>query len=113
MKNKTKILLVFFLLSLFIFFIGLVDDVGDIMRYSAQFSILAVTLWFSREEIINFWYRFSVIFWILSATMIVSSGGGLFGVSGGRIMAMYILSGIYFLISLIFIIYKSIKLKGK
>jgi hypothetical protein len=113
MKNKIKIIIVFLSLLLFIYFAGLTDDTGDIIRYVGMFGILALVLWFSRTEIIKPWCVFSLVYWVLSIIMIFSSAGGSFGVSGGRIMAMYILSGAYFLISLILIIYKSIKLRGK
>ena len=113
MKNKIKIILVFAILFLFIYFARLADDTSDILRYVGMFGGLALVLWFSRTEITKVWSFFSVIYWVLSAVIILSSKGGAFGVSGGRVMAMYILSNAYFLLSLILITYKSIKLRGK
>ncbi len=113
MKNKLKIFSI--LLAIFLFGCAAVfsDDIGDIIRYGLKFLPVIILLFFSRNEVLGLWCKFSIAFFFLSALIVLSSSGGSFGSMGAKIMSVYLLSWVFLFLSLILITFKSISLRGK
>jgi preprotein translocase subunit SecG len=89
------------ILSIFFFFISVI-----------LFARLKSEAIFKSWKIFTYWWLPLSALFILSAP---SSGGGSIGIGGGidREIVTWWFAGLFFIISLILIIYKSIKLKGK
>jgi len=98
------------------------SDDASFIQAPAMFSVvlffLSLILLFLREEIFKSWKTFA-IWWIpLSALFILSapsSGGGSIGIGGGidREIVTWWFAGLFLIISLVLIIYKSIALRRK
>ncbi|MEK7520288.1 MAG: hypothetical protein AAB581_03555 [Patescibacteria group bacterium] len=85
--------------------------------FSIAIFTISIILYFLREEIFHSWARFTKWYLPLAAILIVfvaDSRGGLFiGFGGGfdREGMVWFTAGLFFIISLILIIYKSLKLR--
>jgi len=88
------------------------------VMFSVIFFFLSLVLLFLREEIFKTWKTFA-IWWIPLSVLFIfstpSSGGGSIGIGGSidREIVTWWFAGLFLIISLVLIIYKSIKLKGK
>jgi hypothetical protein len=95
------------------------DQFQALSLFSISLLPLLFLLIFTKEAVYLAWRKFALWFLPISALLIFSapeySGGGFIGMSYGftrEIMSMT-LAVLFFVISLILIIYKSIKLRGK
>jgi hypothetical protein len=113
MKNKLKILSIIMAM----FLLGYVAGIADETNMSGLWKILglvvspAVLLFFLKKEIISVWWYFSLVFLLISIFLIFGGNGG--GVLGGKVVITYLLSWLYFFLSLGLIVFKSISLRGK
>lgn len=121
----------FFFLALFFGWLDnkyelyLPDEIIEVIIQTFAFFPLALVfislpLLFLHEEIFQSWKKFAKIYLSISVAIILlfmfsSGGGGNFGLGGGMDAegATMFLSALFFIISLVIIITKSLKLRGK
>ncbi|MCG2690790.1 hypothetical protein L6249_01830 [Candidatus Parcubacteria bacterium] len=100
-------------------------DCQDFFDYSGQFlflfSVILIVINFSliflHKEIFTSWWKFARIYIPVSAILTIlsgsGSGGGYIGLTSDYESTAWFMAGLFFIISLALIIYKSIKLRGK
>jgi hypothetical protein len=81
------------------------------------FFIFSIPLYFFKEAVYLAWRKFALWYLPIVAVLILSAGGGSNGFNPGYGMdtesLTFFFSGLFAFISLVLIIYKSIKLRGK
>jgi len=89
----------------------------SIFFLSATLLLSLIPLYFLKEGIYKAWRKFAVIYLPIAILWIAASdpygGGGYVGMLDSREQVTFFVSGLFLLISLILIIYKSIKLRKK
>jgi hypothetical protein len=90
-------------------------DVGQMLAiFSLVSFILSVIIYFLREEIFLSWWKFVKYYLPIAFFLILgfsSGGGGSFSMGNDMEAMIFFTAGLYFIISLVLIIYKSIKLR--
>jgi hypothetical protein len=90
---------------------------GSISLFSFVVFIFSIPLYFLKEGVYFAWRKFALWYLPIVAILILSAGGGSNGFNPGYGMdtesLTFFFSGLFALISLVLIIYKSIKLRGK
>jgi hypothetical protein len=84
--------------------------------FSLVTFLSSAILYFLREEVFLSWFKFAKYYLPIALFLILgfsSDGGGSFSMGNDMEGMVFFSASIYFLISLILIIYKSIKLRGK
>jgi hypothetical protein len=94
------------------------DSTIFVLLFSAPLFLLSLILLFLRKEVYESWKKFALWWLPISFLFILgapSSGGGSIGIGGSidREIVTWWFAGLFFIISLVLIIYKSIKLRGK
>jgi len=118
MNYKTKLILLILLLSCLsgvIYFTKMFSSLGSFaFLFSLSTGAICVILLFSREEVFHSWKKFFP-WWLLGSAFVVfitpNTYTGIVGFDQKN--TSFLLAVLFFFISFILIVYKSIKLRGK
>ena len=131
-KNHKFLVGFLLMMTIFLFFIGLIIAMSDVNQFIGEgigmplfmFAFVSfflfLTLFFLRREVFYTWKKFAIPAVILSAIWVIASpvdcGGGFGGFGGclfSKELVSWVTSILFFFISLIIIIVKTIKLRRK